>query len=93
MNAQSKKMIQDFIEYVYDFYGPGMIYDLGFTITHTDIARATAIRLRTQNPNMPFDGDSVDRETVRDILVMMLKPLPTIVDHSESVETVYTNEI
>jgi len=59
------QVVQDFINYVYSFYGPGGIYDLG--ATKADIAHATTVRI-LKWPELPFEGDSVDREQVRAVL-------------------------
>ena len=58
-----------FINYCYDFDGMGGIYDLGVTIE--EVAEAVALYEDKCNryPEMWGDGDSVDRERVRDILV------------------------
>ena len=55
----------DFIEYVLDFYGAGGIYDFG--ATEQMVVAATIERLVTY-PDTPFDGDTLDREMVRDIM-------------------------
>jgi hypothetical protein len=54
-----------FIEYCIDFYGEDGIYDMGMTYEEVLIG----LGLRMLNPSfkdMPFDGDSMDREHVRD---------------------------
>ena len=56
---------EQFIDYVFSFYGKGGIYDMG--ATKEQIREATNVRL--ENKDTPFDGDSVDRELVRDILI------------------------
>jgi len=84
----NQKMTQDFIEYVYFFYGPGGLYDLGFTVGMDDIARATAIRIRA-NQHIPFDGDSSDREIVRDIMTEMKKPIPDLLKKDEAYKIVF----
>ena len=60
--------VNEFVNYVMQFYGKGGIYDFG--ATEKDIIIATGIRLQNR-PEMPFDGDSLDRELVRDILLEM----------------------
>jgi hypothetical protein len=55
----------DFIDYVLDFYGAGGCYDFG--ATEQMAIAATIERLETY-PHTPFDGDTVDRELVRDIM-------------------------
>ena len=65
--------LASFPEYVLDFYGPGKIYDQGFTM----IEIKQAIKIRKAHPNlkkMPFDADSFDRELVRDIVLKMRDP-------------------
>jgi hypothetical protein len=56
----------DFIDYVFDFYGEGGIYDFG--ATKQMIVTATTERMQ-KFPDTPFDGDSVDRELIRDIML------------------------
>ena len=58
-------MHDSFIKYCLKFYGPGGLYDLG--ATYGEIEAALAERLK-RDP-FPFDGDTVDRELVRDILI------------------------
>jgi hypothetical protein len=55
-----------FIDYCMSFYGSGGLYDIG--ATPEELAAALEIRRRDQS--IPFDGDSVDREMVRDILLL-----------------------
>jgi len=59
--------MNDFIEYVMSFYGPGGIYDMGSTIEEVK----AAIVVRLENTEFPFDGDSVDREMICDIILEM----------------------
>lgn len=64
---------KEFSTYVHGFYGPGEIYDLGFTLEEIK----QAIKIRKAHPNLkkiPFDGDSFDREYVRDIVLKMRDP-------------------
>jgi hypothetical protein len=58
-------MTFDFIDYVLDFYGSGGIYDMG--ATREQVKEATQKHIETAN--FPFDGDTIDREAVRDILI------------------------
>ena len=53
-----------FYKYCKEFYGAGGIYDLG--VSNEDIMQA--IEIRKKEKSIPFDGDSIDREMVRDIL-------------------------
>jgi len=65
MNVKDYK---NFIDYVYEFYGKGKIYDMN--ATKEKIALATMMRLnKPENKKLPFNGDSIDRELVRDILI------------------------
>tara|TARA_A200000159_G_C7314325_1_gene336049 strand:+ start:1217 stop:1438 length:222 start_codon:yes stop_codon:yes gene_type:complete len=59
-------VINDFVKYVMEFYGKGGIYDFG--AKEEDIVKAVGIRLQNR-PELPFDGDTLDREIVRDILL------------------------
>ena len=58
--------MNEFVKYVLEFYGKGGLYDFG--ATEQDIIKATGIRL-AKRPELPFDGDTLDRELVRDILL------------------------
>jgi len=58
--------ITEFVEYVLSFYGTGGIYDFG--ATEADVRGALDQRLRTAT-DFPFEGDSIDRELVRDIML------------------------
>ncbi len=60
---------KEFVDYVWSFYGPGQIYGDYFknALTKTELKRA--IKEHLANPPFPFDGDSVDREYVRDIML------------------------
>ena len=67
-------MLTEFVDYVYSFYGaPDALYPMG--ATKADIIGATYDYLNaiTTLKNERFtwgDGDSLDRERVRDILVI-----------------------
>jgi len=54
-----------FIDYVLSFYGVGGIYDYNFNIEEVK----KAIRIHLLDGETPFEGDSVDREMVRDIVL------------------------
>jgi hypothetical protein len=64
----------EFINYVRSFYGPGGIYDMG--ATDSMIIDATIKYLTTEGTKW-CDGDSYDREQVRDILVGQFGLVPT----------------
>ena len=57
--------MQEFIEYVLSFYGTGGLYDINASVDEVK----KAIRIRLLNDDLPFDGDTVDRELVRDIIL------------------------
>jgi hypothetical protein len=58
--------MNEFVDYVLDFYGVAGIYPMG--VTRDDVLLATGIRME-QRKDVEFDGDSFDRELVRDILI------------------------
>jgi len=64
----------DFINYVRSFYGPGGIYDMG--ATDAMIINAT-IQYLTSPDAKWGDGDSFDREMVRDIMIERFGLVPT----------------
>lgn len=65
--------MKEFVDYVMSFYGKGEIYDIG--ATREEVWSATCIRIK-RNADMPlngisFEGDSLDRESVRDLILEM----------------------
>ena len=58
-----KKM--QFVAYVQRFYGPGGLYDMG--ASKAQISAATSIYLAKTGTD--YCGDSLDRESVRDIMI------------------------
>ena len=60
-------MMTDFYTYVLSYYGPYGLYPMGVTLT--DVKAATEIHKK--RTRIAFDGDSHDREQVRDILIAM----------------------
>jgi hypothetical protein len=58
-------MMDEFYTYVLSFYGKGGLYPMGVTLT--DVKSAT--KIHKHRTNIEFEGDSVDRENVRDILI------------------------
>lgn len=56
---------KEFIDYFDSFYGPNGIYPIGFKYTTKQIR--LCIELRGEQ----FDGDSFDREAIRDILLVV----------------------
>ena len=63
--------MQNFTEYMMAFYGPeSEIYpELGFNELQIEIATAV-YKMRLQAKGDEFVGDSVDRENVRDIILL-----------------------
>jgi len=59
--------MKDWIKYVLDFYGTGGIYDMG--ATKEEVAICTGIVYEKYGAESWGDGDSLDRERVRDILI------------------------
>lgn len=60
--------MKEFIDYVLSFYGKGGLYDIG--ATEEEVKTALNIRLKIRQ-DIEFDGDSYDREIVRDIILAM----------------------
>ena len=58
-------MMTDFYTYVLSYYGPYGLYPMGVTLA--DVKAATEIHKK--RTRIAFDGDSHDREQVRDILI------------------------
>ena len=57
--------LDEFYMYVYRYYGKNGIYDMGATIEQ--IISATVIRMR--HKDIPFEGDTIDRERVCEIMI------------------------
>ena len=54
----------EFNDYVFSFYGKGGIYDYDFTLEEIETAKNQYIE-----SGADFQGDSLDREKVRDIVI------------------------
>jgi len=68
-----------FTDYVLSFYGQGGIYDI--EATREEVERATHIRKTDPKYKaVPFDGDTVDREWVRDIIIMNREYKKSMID-------------
>jgi hypothetical protein len=68
-------MVDNFTQYMLDFYGPSGVYDYGFTSEQINLAtQLYKTRLAENYPGQVFEGDSVDRERVRDIIVQTCYP-------------------
>ena len=65
----------NFTQYMLDFYGPKGIYDYGFTAEQINLAtQLYKCRMEDQYGQTEFEGDSVDRERVRDIILEVCYP-------------------
>ena len=65
-NTRTMTNLNDFIDYCQDFYDKdrlGAIYPFA---TKTEIRNACLAHTTDPNPAFPFDGDTIDREAVRD---------------------------
>lgn len=73
-------MKNDFAQYVYSFYGQNGLYS-GFFKTPVTLERIEQATLTRQShpkfKDIPFDGDSYDRELVRDIMLREENPVAT----------------
>ena len=75
--AFSKEFINDFIDYVMSFYDADGLYPIT-GINRTIVRKATNDVIRIAKiKNVPFCGDSFDREQVRDILYDKYNLSPT----------------
>ncbi len=63
--------MKEFVNYVMSFYGHGQIYDIGATREEAWNATCIRIKINADNPlnGISFEGDSIDREAVRDIIL------------------------
>ena len=62
--------VKEFVDYVLDFYGNGGIYDMGAKREDVVFAIGKLMEKRANDPEaIGFEGDSVDREHVRDIMI------------------------
>lgn len=68
MTTQTEQQLDEFVDYVFSFYGEGGIYPMGATLSLIQQATNDIIQI-LQIKNEEFCGDSVDRELVRDLLI------------------------
>ena len=61
----SRKEILEFVDYCLDFSGHGGIYDYGFSVEEILMGMMRRFNYR---PSIDFDGDTVDREYVREMV-------------------------
>jgi len=85
----------EFIEYVYSFYGPDGLYDQNRTkeqIAFAVLAYLDAIDARDDDHYTWGDGDSIDRERVRDFMNDLYGPSSKIYPEVDDVpDDVYQN--
>ena len=63
-------MNTNFTQYMLDFYGPNGVYDYGFTPEQINLAtQLYKCRMEDEFGQTEFEGDSVDRERIRDIIL------------------------
>jgi len=67
------QQINDFVDYIESFYADGGIYPMGLTRDEALVATGARIGLCKWN-NVPFEGDTIDREAVRDIVLELRQP-------------------
>ena len=68
-------MNTNFTQYMLDFYGPNGIYAYGFTAQQVNLAtQLYKCRMADEFGQEEFEGDSVDRERVRDIILETCYP-------------------
>jgi len=63
MSKISTSALAQFLDYVHDWYGEGGVYDMG--ATHSQVADATMRYLQEPAHLERFEGDTLDRDTVR----------------------------
>jgi hypothetical protein len=68
MMTQTEQQLDEFVDYVFSFYGEGGIYPMGATLSLIQQATDDLIQI-LQIKNEEFCGDSIDRELVRDLLI------------------------
>ena len=63
------KRMNEFVSYVYDFYGKNGIYDMGATVSEIQTATIDYIAESKHYGDGKFYGDTIDRERGRDIMI------------------------
>ncbi len=62
--------MEEFIDYLEMFYADGGVWDM--SMTREEAKAATGVRMGIcKHSGIPFEGDSIDREAVRDIIFDM----------------------
>lgn len=65
----NQQRINEFVDYVLSFYGDAShdpVYQMN--VTRDDVLHAL-VELLLQAPKLKFEGDSIDRERVRDVMI------------------------
>lgn len=65
----SERDFNKFIDYVLSFYAPGEIYGDELQFNREEVVTATKHYIENADFTMDFEGDSIDRENVRDIVI------------------------
>tara|TARA_R100000306_G_scaffold34553_1_gene35613 strand:+ start:480 stop:827 length:348 start_codon:yes stop_codon:yes gene_type:complete len=84
-----------FLDYCLDFYGAGGLYDISATREELALATLDYLDRVASSENITWgDGDSVDRERVRDILIERRYPddLLLVIPIEVMVHATYTNK-
>jgi hypothetical protein len=68
MTIQTDQQLDEFVDYVFSFYGEGGIYPMGANRTVVRNATNDIIKI-ARIKGEEFCGDSIDRELVRDLLI------------------------
>jgi hypothetical protein len=84
--------IKEFVEYVFGFYGKGGLYEDFFKnkpVTKVEIRQATKLRIKTGQ----FEGDTFDREAVRDIMLASRGEFINFVPATKKTQEQITEEV
>tara|TARA_R100000963_G_C4534160_1_gene34222 strand:+ start:166 stop:459 length:294 start_codon:yes stop_codon:yes gene_type:complete len=74
-NMKTNEHTKNFKNYFWSFYGPEVgIYKDFFNNNLTIKELDRALKIRLSNMKLEFDGDSIDREIVRDIIFKLRDP-------------------
>ena len=68
MKKQDLELLNEFVNYFNDFYGKKGIYSVGRDFSLNEIIIGLAV-VFANRPDYVFEGDTVDRELVRDVLI------------------------
>ena len=68
MRKKDLETLNEFVNYFNDFYGTNGIYSVGKDFSLNEIIFGLAV-VFANRPDYVFEGDTVDRELVRDVLI------------------------